>query len=47
MLENQDMRSVDNLKNEQMVSPVLAQQVPKKFVHELESTDQEKRKEVN
>ena len=38
MLENEDMRSVENLKNEQMVSPALAQKVPKKFIHEMEST---------
>jgi hypothetical protein len=33
MLENEDMRGVENLKNEQMVSASLAQKVPKKFIH--------------
>ena len=42
MLENEDMRSVESLKNEQMLSPALAQKVPKKFIHEMESTPDEK-----
>lgn len=47
MLENEDMRSVEHLKNEQIVSPALAQKVPKKFIHEMESTPNEKQEEVN
>ena len=35
------------MKNEQMVSPSLAQMVPKKFIHEMESTKEEKASEVN